>query len=77
MCNNKDLERRKTENKCVVFRDNLKIITVMVNGRIHLRNVLLGNWVTLQHRSMHSPNHMPVLLLSDMTLGTTAVGQEV
>lgn len=37
----------------------------MVNGRLHLRNVLLGNWVTLQHRSMHSPNHM--------TLGTTAV----
>lgn len=45
----------------------------MVNGRLQLRNVLLGNWVTLQHRSMHSPNHMSALLLSDKTLGTTAV----
>lgn len=50
----------------------------MINGRIHLRNVLLGNWVTLQHHSMHSPNHMPILLLSDMTPGTTLLyGQEV
>lgn len=45
----------------------------MVNGRLHLRNVLLGNWVALQHRSMPSPNHMSVLLLSDMTQGTTTV----
>lgn len=45
----------------------------MVNGRLQLRNVLLGNWVTLQHHSMHSPNHMSALLLSDKTLGTTAV----
>lgn len=40
----------------------------MVNGRIHPRNMLLSNWVTLQRQSMHSPNHMPMMLLSDMTL---------
>lgn len=40
----------------------------MVNGRIHLRDMLLSNWVTLQHQSMNSPNHMTMMLLSDMTL---------
>lgn len=40
----------------------------MVNGRIHLRNMLLSNWVTLQHQSMHSLSHMTMMLLSDMTL---------
>lgn len=40
----------------------------MVNGRIHLRNMLLGNWVTLQHQGMHSPNHRSVMSLGDMTL---------
>ena len=45
----------------------------MVNGRIHPRNMLLSNWVTLQRQSMHSLNHMPMMLLSDMTLWTTDV----
>lgn len=49
----------------------------MINGRIQLRNVLLGNWVTLQHHTKHSPNHMPILLLGGMTLGTLLYGQEV